>query len=86
MMSSGSIDVALGLRHFLLLGVAHQAVNVHFAEGHVAGHLEAEHDHARDPEEQDVEARDQQRSRIKGFEIFGIDRASRASRMATGRN
>ena len=78
--------VALGLRHLLLVGIAHQAVHVNFAERHLARHLEAEHDHARHPEEQDVEAGDQQRSGIEGLRDPPSPPASRASRTATGRS
>jgi hypothetical protein len=53
--------VALGLRHLLLFGIAHEAVDVDLAERHVAHELDAEHRHARDPEEENVEAGDQQR-------------------------
>ena len=57
--------VALGLRHLLALGVAHQGVNVDLVERHFAHEFHAHHDHARHPEEQNVEAGDQQRSRIE---------------------
>src|SRR6185312_6084251 len=65
--------VALGLRHLLTIGVADQRVDVHVAEGNrvrkrarrAIGHrnvehkVAAEHDHPRNPEEQDVEAGDE---------------------------
>src|SRR5438094_548715 len=41
-------DIALGFGHLLTFGIPHQAVQVDDAEGHVAGHLYAEHGHARD--------------------------------------
>ncbi len=66
--------VALRLRHLLLLGVAHEAVNVDLAEGHVAHEFDAEHRHARDPEEEDVEAGDEERGRVEVFEVVGLVR------------
>ena len=50
-------DVALGLRHLLPFGVAHEGGDVDVAERHFAGEVQRHHDHARDPEEDDVEAR-----------------------------
>ena len=81
----GVDDVALGLRHLLAVGVAHQRVDVDLAEGnrvleraraavghrHVEHEVAAEHDHARDPEEEDVEAGDQKLRGIEGSEIRG---------------
>ena len=55
--------VALRLRHLLALGVAHDGVDVDVAERHLAGEVQGRHDHARDPEEDDVEAGDQHRGR-----------------------
>ena len=60
-------DIALGLRHLLAFAVAHQAVHVDLAERHVAHELQAEHDHARDPEEDDVEAGDQHAGRVEAL-------------------
>ena len=80
--SSGSMHVALGLRHLLPLGVAHQAVDVDLAERHIAHELEAHHDHARHPEEQDVEARDQQRCRDRSAAGRRSRRASPAWKTA----
>ena len=65
-------DVALGLRHLLALGIAHQAVDVDLAERDVAHELDAEHDHAGDPEEQDVEAGDQQRGGVERAQVGGL--------------
>ena len=50
-------DVALGLRHLLAVLVADEAGDVDVLERHVAHELQAHHHHARDPEEDDVEAR-----------------------------
>mmetsp|Transcript_83519 Transcript_83519/g.215089 ORF Transcript_83519/g.215089 Transcript_83519/m.215089 type:complete len:366 (+) Transcript_83519:1325-2422(+) len=46
--------VALGLAHLLTVPVTHQAVQVDLREGRLAGQCDAHHDHARDPEEEDV--------------------------------
>ncbi len=47
--------------------VANQAVDVHLVERHVAHELDAHHDHARDPEENDVESGDEH---ISGIEVL----------------
>src|SRR6187401_3349572 len=60
-MSSGSMTLPLAF------AIAHQAVHVHLAERHVAHELHAEHDHAGNPEEDDVEARDQHIARIEAL-------------------
>ena len=60
-------DVALGLGHLLAVVIANQSVHVDFAKRHLAGELQAHHDHAGDPEENDVESRDQHRGRIVGL-------------------
>jgi len=66
----GINHVALGLGHLFAVGVAHQGVNVNLSEryrirqralasighGHVGGKPAAEHNHARHPEEENVEA------------------------------
>ena len=51
--------VALGLGHFLPVLVADQAGDVDILERHLPGEVVGEHDHARDPEEDDVETGDQ---------------------------
>ena len=61
-------DVALGLRHLLAVVVADEAVDVDLAKRHLARELEAHHDHAGDPEEDDVEAGHQHRGRVVGLE------------------
>ena len=43
--------IALGLRHLLLVGVANQPMDIDLAEGDVACHLDAQHDHPGHPEE-----------------------------------
>jgi hypothetical protein len=62
-------DVALRLRHLVTVLVADQAGDVDLAERDVARELEAHHDHPRDPEEDDVEARDEHRGWIEGREL-----------------
>ena len=66
--------VALGLRHLLAVRVADQAVDVHFSERHVVHELEAHHDHAGNPEKDDVETRDQHAGRVVALQfgcLFG---------------
>ena len=48
--------IALRLTHLLALRIAHQAVDVHMLERHLAGEVRGHHDHARHPEEDDVVA------------------------------
>jgi hypothetical protein len=45
--------IALGLGHLLAFVVAHQAVDVHVAERHLAGEVLGHHDHPGHPEEDD---------------------------------
>jgi hypothetical protein len=52
-------DVALRLRHLLAVGVAHERVDDHFVEWCLTHEVHAHHQHARHPEEDDVEARDE---------------------------
>jgi hypothetical protein len=51
-------NVAFRLRHLVALVIAHESVDVDFAERYIADELEPHHQHAGDPEEDDVEARD----------------------------
>ena len=57
-------DVALRLRHLLPLRVAHEAVDVDVAERRRPLEMDALHHHPGDPEEDDVEARDEQVLRV----------------------
>ena len=52
-------DVAFRLRHLGAAGVAHQGVDVDVVERHFFLEVQSHHHHARDPEEDDVEAGDQ---------------------------
>ena len=75
--------VALGLRHLLPVRIPYQSVDVHLAKRHrvlqralaAVGHrlfqheVAAQHNHARHPEEKDVETGDQQLGGIKSIEI-----------------
>ena len=67
-------DVALALRHLLPFAVADQGVDVDVAKRHVAGELQSHHDHARDPEEDDVPARHEHAGGIEGGELRGLVR------------
>ena len=65
-------DIALRFRHLLAVVIADQSSDVDLAKGHLAGEFQAHHDHAGDPEENDVEAGDQHRSGIVGLECLRI--------------
>ncbi len=81
----GVDHVALGLGHLLAVGVADQGVDVDVAEGDGVGEralaavgvgdveheVAAEHDHAGDPEEEDVEAGDEELGGVEGGEVGG---------------
>ncbi|MDT4793166.1 hypothetical protein FQZ97_256800 [compost metagenome] len=72
--------VALGLGHLLALAVAHQAVDVDGLERDLRGavrvlhQVHGQHDHAGDPEEDDVEAGDQHVGGVEGLEELGLFR------------
>ena len=51
--------IAFRFAHLFALRIAHQAVDVYIAERHAAGEVGRHHDHAGDPEENDVVARDE---------------------------
>ena len=61
-------------------------VHVDVVERDVARELEPEHDHAGDPEEEDVARRREDVGRIEGLQRRGLRPASRASRTATCRS
>ncbi len=82
----GVEHVALGLGHLVAVGVAYQAVDIDFLERYVVHELQAHHDHAGDPEEDDVEAGDQHAGGVEGFQALGSAAASPGWRTATGRN
>ena len=62
-------DVAFRLRHLLAFRVPDQAVDVDFTERHVLHEVQAQHDHAGDPEEDDVEAGHEDGCRVEGGEL-----------------
>jgi hypothetical protein len=62
-------DVALRLRHLLPLLVAHETVEEDLAERRTAREAQAHHDHARHPEEEDVEAGDERVGRVEELEV-----------------
>ena len=51
---------SFGLGHFLAAAGAHQRMQIHRAEGNLAGKVHPQHDHPRHPEKQDVVPGDQQ--------------------------
>lgn len=55
--------IAFGLGHFLAAGIPDKAVDVNGLERYLAGEVQGHHDHAGDPEENDVEAGYQHRRR-----------------------
>lgn len=57
----GVQHIAFGLAHLLALRIAHQAVDVDMLERHATCEVRGHHDHAGDPEENDVVARHQYR-------------------------
>ena len=63
--------VALGFRHLLTLGVAHQAMDVDFVERDIVHELQAHHDHAGHPKD-DVETGDQHAGRIELLQAIGL--------------
>ena len=72
----GVHDVALGLGHLLPLLVAHEGVDVDVVERDLLHEVEAHHHHARDPEEDDVEAGDEHAGGIEARELRASGRAS----------
>ncbi len=64
--------VALGLGHLLAVGVADQAVDVDGLERDFAHEFAAQHHHAGDPEEEDVEAGDEQGGGVVAGQVGGL--------------
>ena len=67
----GVHGVAPGLAHFVAVGVANKAVEVHGAEGDIPGILDAHHDHAGHPEKQDIVARFHDGGGVEIVEVVG---------------
>jgi hypothetical protein len=65
----GVDDVAEALAHLAAVLVAHHGVEVDGLEGQGARELEAHHDHARDPEEEDVVAGLEEGVGVEGLEV-----------------
>ena len=61
--------VALRLGHLRAFGIAHHAVDVDLAERHLAGEAQGHHDHAGDPEEDDVVAGHQHAGGVEGVQF-----------------
>src|SRR5262249_37786320 len=59
----------LGLRHFLAAAGTNQRMQIDSAKRHLAGHMHAKHDHASNPEKEDVVAGDKKAGRVVAFEI-----------------
>ena len=67
--------VAFGFGHFLSFAVAHEAVDIDFFERHRAVHAVQSHqDHARHPEEDDVEAGNEDVAGVEGAQVGGVVR------------
>jgi hypothetical protein len=60
---------AEALRHAAAVAGLDHRVDVDVAEGHVAGELDPGHDHARDPEEEDLPRGRQEAGRVKGAQL-----------------
>ncbi len=59
--------------------VANQPVDVHFAKRHIAHEFDAHHDHACDPEENNVEAGDQNGTGVKFLQRIGLFRPAQGA-------
>ena len=69
--------VALGLGHLVTVFIADQTVQIDLGKGDLAGEVNAVHDHAGDPEEQDVITGLQHGGRVKVFIIRGLFRPAK---------
>ena len=68
----GVEDVALDLAHLLAVLVLDEAVEVDGVEGDVVHVLDSHHDHAGDPEEEDVVAGFEDGAGVEVAEVFGL--------------
>lgn len=66
-------DIPQRFTHLPPVCVADHGVTVDFGEGNLAGQVDAQHDHAGDPEEQDVPARLQDGGWVEIPEILRLD-------------
>ena len=79
----GSMTLPLDFDIFCALLVAHEGVDVDVVERHLLHEVRAHHHHARDPEEDDVEAGDERAGRDRSASAPSSPPASPASRTAT---
>lgn len=68
----GVDDVAERLAHLAAMRVAHHRVQKHLLERALARELQAHHDHARDPEKEDVVAGLEERGGVEAREVGGL--------------
>ncbi len=61
--------IALRLRHLLAAAVAHEPMHIDGLKRYFPGKMRGHHDHARHPEEDDVEAGHQHRGRQEGLVV-----------------
>ena len=78
-------DVAGRFRHLLAMLVAHQGVEVDVLERHLVHEVQPHHHHPRHPEEEDVEAGDQDRGRVEGRQFPGPLRPAQGRKGPQGR-
>ena len=64
------------LAHLLPFGIPHECMDIDVAERDIAHEFQSQHDHSGDPEEQNVEAGHERRSRIVGLEFRRLLRPS----------
>jgi hypothetical protein len=81
----GVQHVALGFRHLVAVGIPHQAGDVDVPEGHLAGEVQGHHDHARHPEEDDVETGDQHAGGQVVLQFPGVFRPAQGGKGPQGR-
>ena len=76
--------VALGLRHLLAFGIAHQAVHIHRVKRHLLAKMQGHHDHPGHPEENDIEAGDEYRGRVEGRQLGCFPRPAQGGKGPQG--
>ena len=64
--------ISQGLGHFAMLRIAHYAVQVHRLERALPQEVITSHDHAGDPEENDIGSRNERVSRVEMFQVLGL--------------
>ncbi len=77
-------DVAFGLRHLLPVRIVYEPVEIHGRERHGVGEIEAEYNHARDPEEENVAPGLHQVSRVVSC-VFSVRVSGHQERPLPGR-